>query len=122
MTSLTVLAGVASTALFVASTLPMLVKAHRTHDLSSYSLGHLLLANAGNLVHSVYVYSLPPGPIWALHGFYLTSTAIMLVWFVRYGLHGSTHAVVSKMGKPTDARPRHRLLASIATNQAGGLS
>jgi hypothetical protein len=43
----------------------MLVKAHRTRDLASYSLGNLLLANVGNAVHSVYVFSLPAGPIWA---------------------------------------------------------
>ncbi len=122
MTSLTVLAGAASTALFVGSMLPMLVKAHRTRDLSSYSLGNLLLANAGNVIHSVYVYSLPPGPIWALHSFYLASTAIMLVWFMRYGLHENTHAAAPKMGNLADAATRQRLLASYTTNQAGGLS
>lgn len=78
------LAGIASTVIFAASTLPMLLKAHRTRDLGSYSLGHMLLANLGNLIHSLYVFSLPAGPIWALHGFYTVSTAMMLVWFVRY--------------------------------------
>ena len=48
----------------------MLVKAYRTRDLSSYSLGNILLANVGNAVHSVYVFSLPPGPLWVLHSFY----------------------------------------------------
>ena len=67
-TSLPVLAGIISTIIFAASTLPMLVKAHRTRDLSSYSLGNILLANVGNAVHSVYVLSLPPGPLWVLHG------------------------------------------------------
>ena len=43
-----------------------------------------LLANAGNAIHSVYVFSLPPGPLWALHSFYLTTTAAMLVWYFRY--------------------------------------
>jgi hypothetical protein len=84
MTSLPILAGIASTIIFAASTLPMLVKARRTRDLSSYSLGNILLANVGNAVHSVYVFSLPPGPLWVLHGFYLTSTALMLTWFLRY--------------------------------------
>jgi hypothetical protein len=83
-TSIPVLAGVASTVIFAWSVLPMLVKARRTRDLGSYSLGNMLLANVGNAVHSVYVYSLPPGPIWALHGFYLVSTGLMLVWFLRY--------------------------------------
>jgi hypothetical protein len=84
MTSLPVLAGIASTIIFAASTLPMLVKARRTRDLSSYSLGNILLANVGNAVHSVYVFSLPPGPLWVLHSFYLTSTGLMLVWYLMY--------------------------------------
>jgi hypothetical protein len=85
MSNLPILAGVVSTVIFAASTLPMLVKAYRTHDLSSYSFGQIGLANVGNAVHSVYVFSLPPGPLWVLHSFYLTSTALMLVWFVKYG-------------------------------------
>lgn len=88
MTSLPVIAGIASTIIFAASTLPMLVKAYRTRDLSSYSLGNMLLANVGNVVHSVYVVSLPPGPVWVLHGFYLVSTGLMLVWFLRYHATG----------------------------------
>ena len=79
-----VFAGVMSTGLFAMSYLPMLVKAGRTKDLSSYSLGNLAITNAGNLVHSLYVFSLPAGPIWFLHGFYLVASALMLVWFVRY--------------------------------------
>jgi hypothetical protein len=86
MTSLPVLAGIVSTIIFAASTLPMLVKAHRTRDLSSYSLGNILLANVGNAVHSVYVLSLPPGPLWVLHAFYVTSTALMLTWYLRFRL------------------------------------
>ncbi|RYP85580.1 hypothetical protein EKO23_12180 [Nocardioides guangzhouensis] len=69
-----------STVLFVGSYLPMLVKAFRTRDLTSYSLGNLVLANVGNAVHSVYVFSLPVGPIWFLHGFYVLGTLLMLVW------------------------------------------
>ncbi len=78
------LAGAVSSVIFACSTLPMLVKAARTKDLSSYSLGNILLSNLGNLVHSVYVFSLPAGPIWALHTFYVLSTALMLVWYLRY--------------------------------------
>jgi len=63
----------------------MLVKAHRTRDLASYSLGNLLLANVGNAVHSVYVFSLSAGPIWALHSFYLATSGLMLIWWLRYG-------------------------------------
>lgn len=62
----------------------MLGKAVRTKDLSSYSRGHLVLANVGNLFYSVYVFHLPPGPIWALHAFYLASSALMLLWSLRY--------------------------------------
>ena len=79
-----ILAGVTSTGLFAMSYLPMLVKAARTRDLSSYSLGNLAITNAGNVVHSVYVFSLPMGPIWFLHGFYLVASALMLAWFLRY--------------------------------------
>ena len=35
-------------------------------------------------MHSIYVFSLPPGPIWVLHGFYVVSTAVMLVWHRLY--------------------------------------
>jgi hypothetical protein len=81
---LAVFAGIVSTGLFAMSYLPMLVKAARTRDLSSYSLGNLAITNAGNLVHSVYVFSLPFGPIWLLHGFYLVASALMLLWFLRF--------------------------------------
>lgn len=81
---LPVLAGIVSTAIFALSTLPMLSKAFRTKDLRSYSLGNILLSNGGNLVHSFYIFHLPPGPIWLLHTFYLVTTALMLVWYLRY--------------------------------------
>jgi hypothetical protein len=57
--------------IFAASYLPMLVKLVRTKDLASYSGSSLVLTNLGNAVHSFYVFSLPAGPIWALHSFYL---------------------------------------------------
>ena len=83
-TNLPVIAGSISTIIFAFSTLQMLVKAFRTKDLSSYSLGNILLANVGNVVHSIYVFHLPPGPIWLLHSFYLVTTGLMLVWYLRY--------------------------------------
>lgn len=79
-----IVAGAVSTLLFVVSYLPMLVKAFRTRDLESYSLGNLAIANVGNGVHSIYVFSLPPGPIWVLHSFYVVSTAVMFVWHRLY--------------------------------------
>jgi uncharacterized protein with PQ loop repeat len=81
---LPLIAGSASTVIFVTSYMPMLLKAVRTKDLSSYSPTQLALANFGNVLYSAYVFSLPPGPIWALHAFYLVATALMLGWYVRY--------------------------------------
>jgi uncharacterized protein with PQ loop repeat len=82
--SVAILAGTVSTVLFALSTLPMLIKAARTKDLASYSRGNMVLANVGNAVHSIYVFQLPAGPIWVLHGFYLVSSALMLFWHLRY--------------------------------------
>ncbi len=82
--SLPVIAGAISTAIFAISTLPMLVKAFRTKDLRSYSLGNILLSNMGNVVHAIYVFHLPAGPIWLLHSFNLVTTGLMLVWYLRY--------------------------------------
>ena len=93
--TLPVIAGAVSTTIFAASMLPMLVKAGRSRDLSSYSLGNIALANFGNVVHSVYVFHLPAGPVWVLHGFYLVSTLLMLVWYLRYevaGVRRNAHA------------------------------
>jgi len=110
--SLPLLAGLASTVIFAVSTLPMLAKAYRSRDLSSYSLGNIGLANVGNAVHSVYVFSLPPGPIWALHTFYLVSSGLMLGWYLRYGLRRPTHRSAQGM-TPT------ALLASSHLNLGG---
>lgn len=81
---LPVVAGVLSTVLFALGTLPMLVKAATTKDLSSYSFGNIALSNVANVIHSVYVFQLPPGPVWALHAFHLVSTGLMLLWYLRY--------------------------------------
>ena len=32
-------------------------------------------------IASLYVFDLPPGPIWFLHTFYLVSSALMLFWY-----------------------------------------
>jgi uncharacterized protein with PQ loop repeat len=73
------IAGTVSTVVFAVSNLPMLRKALRSRDVSSYSLSSMAMINAANIVYSLYVFSLPIGPIWALHTFYLISCAIMLV-------------------------------------------
>lgn len=81
-----VIAGAIASAVFAASTLPMLAKALRTKDVRSYSPANITLANLGNLIYMVYVLDLPPGPIWALHLFHTLSSALMLLWYVRYVL------------------------------------
>ena len=106
---LAVLAGVLSTGLFAMSYLPMLVKAARTRDLSSYSIGNLAITNVGNAVHSVYVFSLPLGPIWFLHTFYLVASALMLIWFYtfRAGKRAPRKAADLAVGRPRAYRDRY---------------
>ena len=82
--SLPALAGTVAAIVFACSALPMLGKAVRSKDLSSYSTGNLVLANVGNVFYSVYVFHLPPGPIWVLHAFYFVSSGLMLFWSRRY--------------------------------------
>jgi uncharacterized protein with PQ loop repeat len=82
--SLQVLAGFASSMIFISSNLPMLFKAFKTKDLSSYSLGHLVLGNLGNAVYWLYVLSLPMGPVWFLQGFFSIASALMLFCYLRY--------------------------------------
>ena len=84
-----VVAGSVSSAIIAAGALPMLMKAFRTRDLKSYSLHNIALSNVGNMVLSVYVYGLPPGPIWVLHSFYLVTMGLMLMWYLQYELWGS---------------------------------
>ena len=83
-TSLPNIAGFISTGLFAVGTLPMLAKAYRTRDLTSYSLSNILLGNVGNVIYSLYVFHLPPGPVWVLHGFNLLTTGLMLAWYLKY--------------------------------------
>lgn len=82
--NLQIVAGILSTVIFTTSNIPMLVKAAKTHDLKSYSDINIALANIGNLVHWVYIFQLPFGPIWFLHGFYTLSSALMCLLYFRY--------------------------------------
>ena len=75
--------------IFAVAALPMLARAVRTKDLGSYSRGHLVMSNVGNIVYSAYVFHLPPGPVWMLHSFYLLSSALMLGWSLCYASSGS---------------------------------
>lgn len=84
----------------------MLRKAAVTKDLASYSLGNILLANVGNVIYSLYVFTLPIGPIWVLHSFYVISSALMLFWYARYarlGVRKPAHADLSMMRALPDA-------------------
>jgi uncharacterized protein with PQ loop repeat len=97
--SLPVAAGAVATVVFALSALPMLGKAARSKDLKSYSRSNLVLANVGNLVYSLYVFHLPPGPIWLLHTFYAISSALMLFWSLRYRIPRSEQCA------PSTSRP-----------------
>jgi hypothetical protein len=44
---------------------------------------NIVLSNVGNVIYAVCVFSLPPGPIWAMHVFYLTATGLMLFWYMQ---------------------------------------
>jgi hypothetical protein len=105
---LPVLAGTVSTTLFVTSYLPMLVKAFRTRDLSSYSRGNLVLASVGNVVYTVYVVSLPVGPIWFLHTFYVLCTALMLLWHLQHHRRQSPDRL-GDLPHPVDGQLDHQL-------------
>ena len=117
--NLATIAGFISTALFALGTLPMLVKAFRTRNLASYSLGNILLSNVGNIINSIYVFQLPPGPVWFLHIYNLLTTGLMLVWYLQYegwphwlqssGDHvtsGSWHQIVAPRHREHDRRDR----------------
>ena len=61
-----------------------------------YSRGQLVLANVGNAINSVYVFSLPVGPIWFLHAFNLACTLLMLAWHLRYARPGTSASARSR--------------------------
>lgn len=84
-----IVAGIISTLMFVSSNLPMLWKAFTTKDLTSYSLGHISLSNVGNLIYWLYLFTLPVGPVWFLHGFNTVVAGLMLVGYLRYQGHSS---------------------------------
>lgn len=81
------IAGAISSMMFATGTLQMLHKAYTTKDLHSYSLWNIVFNNIGNVIHWVYILSLPFGPIYLLHGFFTLSTLLMLIWFFYYGAH-----------------------------------
>ena len=113
---LAVIAGVVSTGLFAMSYVPMLAKAARTRDLTSYSLGNLAITNAGNAVYSAYVFSLPFGPIWFLHSFYVVASLLMLVWFLR----SRAAAARARSATPCRSVGTSRRPERVRVSRAGG--
>ena len=83
---LPLIAGLTSSTMFASSHFPMLWKAYRTRNLSSYSGLNFVLVNIGNLIHWMYIVTLPMGPIWILHSFYTVSTAIMFVMYICFAV------------------------------------
>lgn len=84
MQSVQIVAGSISSFMFITSHVPMLIKAFKTKNMHSYSLGNLLLTNVGNIIYWLYISSLPIGPIWVMHSFYTLTSLLMLTWYLRY--------------------------------------
>jgi hypothetical protein len=84
---LQLIAGAMSSLIFASSTIPMLVKVFKSHDLHSYSFVHIGLTNVGNVIHWLYVSSLPFGPIWLLHAFFTLTALLLLIGYLRYEKH-----------------------------------
>ncbi len=84
MQQVQLIAGSVAGFIFAAASLNMLVKAWRTKDLTSYSLGQIVLNNVGNLFYWLYVISLPVGPIYFMQGFFTLVSVLMLIWYFVY--------------------------------------
>ncbi|MCP2366380.1 uncharacterized protein with PQ loop repeat [Agromyces flavus] len=97
------IAGTVATVVFAVSNLPMVRKALHTRDVSSYSVASLAMINAANGLYSLYVFTLPVGPIWALHTFYVVSCAIMLALCVAQRRAAARRATEHR---PIDDSPR----------------
>ncbi len=85
--SLPEFAGFLSTSFFVISNFPMLFKAFKTRNLKSYSFLQIAIANMGNIIYWLYIFSLPFGSIWLLHGYNTFVTFLMLVLYFKYRLN-----------------------------------
>jgi len=81
------LAGISSTIIFMVSNFPMVIKAVKTKDLSSYSLGNLALRNVGNVAYWPYVVSMPMGPVWFIQIFYTLVGLVMLIFYLHYEMN-----------------------------------
>ncbi len=83
---LPLIAGLTSSTMFASSHFPMLWKAYRTRNVSSYSGLNLVLVNTGNLIFWMYIVTLPMGPIWILHAFYTVASVLMLAMYVGFAV------------------------------------
>src|SRR5262245_34313046 len=84
MEQVQMVAGSIAGLIFAAASWNMLVKAWRTKDLRSYSLGQIVLNNVGNLFYWLYVISLPFGPIYLMHAFFTLVSMLMLIGYFMY--------------------------------------
>jgi hypothetical protein len=118
--NLAVIAGTISTGIFAASTMPMVVKAARTRDLSSYSGGNLVLSNLGNVLYAFYVFSMPMGPAWALYAFNLAVSATMLGYWLRYRTpHSSSRTPIETQAEVEHHAGRRYPLVLVSAGDLG---
>ncbi len=115
-----VLAGMVAAVVFATANLPMVWKAVRTHDVGSYSLGSIAMINGANAVYSLYVFSLPVGPIWLLHSFYLVASAIMLGLCLRQWSRRRPHAGAPADRAPADRAPADQSPRSVSSMRRAG--
>lgn len=84
MEQIQVVSGSIAGIIFAMASWNMVVKAWRTKDVSSYSLGQIVFNNVGNLFYWLYVASLPFGPIYFMHGFFTLVSVFMLICYFVY--------------------------------------
>jgi uncharacterized protein with PQ loop repeat len=96
MEQMQMIAGSVAGLIFAAGSVDMLVKAWRTKDLRSYSLGQMVLNNVGNVFYWLYVIGLPFGPIYFMHGFCTFVSLVMLIWYFTYQTAPETSKHVTK--------------------------
>ncbi len=111
------ISGTVSTVLFACAHLPMVFKAIRSRDMRSYSAASLAVGNVANLVHTVYVLSLPVGPVWFLHGFYLVTMGLMLVMWMRFGRSSADRPTAVPFGHDGHERRSHRRPSGVRASR-----
>jgi hypothetical protein len=97
--NLQLIAGSISSLIFILGALNMVIKAYITKDMESYSISALVLNNVGNLIHWVYIASMPLGPIYLLHGFFTVVTLFLLIWALIYRHRPQTAKRISQTAR-----------------------